>query len=184
MGDDNRSSPVRNIPFEAPAMADVSLDTMTAFFIGRIVGHGVFEDRFGRPRRTFGLSIVGRLDRAHLILEEDFTYDDGARERRTWRFERRGPSSFVATAADCIGEAIGEISPNRWRLRYGFMLRLKDRLVPVDFDDRLYVVSPRLAINRATMRKWGVRLGTVTIVYERVAALESDAEDLSFATAA
>lgn len=183
MGDAPMEPPVRHTPLDEPSaldessavttpnVADSPLDAMTAFFLGRVSGNGVFEDRSGRPRRTFMLAITGRLEGAALVLDEDFTYDDGARERRTWRFERDGPTAFKASAADCVGPAIGEITPGRWRMRYGFMLRLRNRLVPVDFDDRLYVVGPRIAINRATMRKWGIKLGTVLIVYERETAL-------------
>jgi hypothetical protein len=141
-------------------------DDVTRFFLGRVTATGVFEDRRGTPRRRFSITIDGHMTGDALILDEDFAYDDGARERRRWTFLRKG-DRFTATAADCIGEARGEIGPGFWHMRYGFMLRLHNRMLPVAFDDRLYIIDGHTALNRATMRKWGVTLGTVLIVYQR-----------------
>jgi hypothetical protein len=140
---------------------------ITQFLAGRSVAHGVFEDRFGRQRRAFTVTMDGHWQGDVFLLDEDFLYDDGARERRTWRIRKLDAGRFVATAADCVGEAIGTAAPGRWHMKYQFMLRLKTRMVPVTFDDQVYAVTDRLALNRATLSKWGVRLGQVLIVYER-----------------
>ena len=143
---------------------------ITEFFLGRTKAYGLFEDRFGRPRRSFNVVIDGAWDGEIFVLREDFLYDDGSRERRQWRIAPQGGGDFTATAPDCVGVSYGKAGPGRWRMRYAFMLRLKKRLVAVSFDDQVYKVDGRLAINRATASKWGVRLGQVLIVYERDAA--------------
>jgi len=38
----------------------------------------------------------------------------------------------------------------------------------VAFDDRLYRVGDRIAVNRATMSKWGVKLGELSLFFQRV----------------
>jgi hypothetical protein len=157
---------------------------ITEFLAGRTRAHGVFEDRFGRPRRSFTVTMNGHWQGDVFVLDEDFLYDDGARERRTWRIRRSGSGQFVATAPDCVGEAHGTSAPGRWHMRYEFMLRLRKRMVPVVFDDQVYAVTDRLALNRATLSKFGVRLGQVLIVYERESASGTGARKPSLADAA
>ena len=55
------------------------------YFAGEIRAWGLFEDRFGRVRRQFQVDVEGRIEDGELVLEEDFLYDDGERDRRVWR---------------------------------------------------------------------------------------------------
>jgi Protein of unknown function (DUF3833) len=144
----------------------VGLD-ITQFLAGRSQAYGVFQDRFGRVRRSFEVTVAGKWDGPVFVLDEAFVYDDGERETRQWRVTKGADGRFTATCADCIGTAQGRAEADGWRMRYGFRLRLKKRALAVQFDDRMIRVGQHLAINRARVSKWGITLGEVMIVFER-----------------
>lgn len=137
------------------------------FFAGRTKAWGVFEDRFGRLRRRFVVSINGYWQDDAFILDEDFSYDDGTRERRTWRLKPDGDGGFRAHTEDCIGDAHGSISGPAAALRYVIRLRVGARHLKVRFDDRMYRVDRDVVVNRAVVSKWGLRLGDISLFFVR-----------------
>jgi hypothetical protein len=152
----------------SPIRAAPSFD-LTTFLEGRTFAWGIFEDRFGRVRRRFTVEMVGRWQERVFYLDERFTYDDGSEENRVWRVEPAGQARFTATCADCVGIAEGECSADAIRMAYTFRLKLDGRELHVAFDDRIYRLGDNIAVNRATMRKWGVRLGEVSLFFKREA---------------
>ncbi len=140
---------------------------LTRFLEGRTMAWGIFEDRFGRLRRRFSVEMHGRWEAGTFVLDEVFVYDTGAREERTWRVVPTGEGRFTATCPDCIGSATGECDEQSIRMRYRFRLKLEAREISVDFDDRIYRMGDTIAVNRATMRKWGVKLGELSLFFEQ-----------------
>lgn len=145
---------------------------LTSFLEGRTFAWGIFEDRFGRVRRRFTVEMVGGWNEHVFHLDEQFTYDDGSRETRVWRVEPAGPGRFTATSADCVGIAQGKCSADAIHMAYTFRLDLDGREIHVELDDRIYRVGEHVAVNRAIMRKWGVRLGAISLFFQREAAGE------------
>ena len=140
---------------------------LTTFLEGRTSAWGVFEDRFGKLRRRFTVEMVGRWQDRVFSLDETFTYDDGTEETRIWRVSPIGRGQFTATCAECVGTAYGSCDADTIRMSYRFRLKLDARAVVVDFDDRIYRVGAGIAVNRATMSKWGVKLGEVSLFFRR-----------------
>jgi Protein of unknown function (DUF3833) len=140
---------------------------LTTFLVGRTRAWGVFEDRFGRMRRRIEIEMNGVWRGPDFILDEHFVYDDGRTEQRQWVVRPKADGRFTATCADCIGEAMGTCTDGMIRMTYGFRLRLPSRVVTVDFDDRMYKMSDKTAVNRATVRKWGVKIGELALFLER-----------------
>lgn len=144
-----------------------SLFELTSFLEGRTTAWGVFEDRFGRLRRRFTVEMSGRWQEREFILDERFVYDSGDSETRTWRVVPMANGTFTATCADCVGEANGACSTDSIRMSYRFRLKLNARSIIVDFDDRIYRMGSEMAVNRATMRKWGLKLGELSLFFQR-----------------
>lgn len=140
---------------------------LTSFLEGESRAWGIFEDRFGRVRRRIDVTMIGRWDGDVFRLDEHFVYDDGRREHRVWTVKPDGPGKFRATCDDCVGEAIGTCAADSIRMAYAFKLKLPSRTLVVDFDDRIYRMSATTAVNRATMRKWGIKLGELSLFFER-----------------
>ena len=147
---------------------------LTTFLAGPSSAWGVFEDRFGKLRRRFTIELLGRWQDEVFHLEEQFTYDDGMRETRVWHVTPTGNGRFTATCADCVGTAHGTCDADTIRMAYRFRLKIDAREINVDFDDRIYRIGDGVAVNRASMSKWGVKLGQVSLFFRRDDAITKD----------
>ncbi|MFM9938288.1 MAG: DUF3833 family protein [Hyphomicrobiaceae bacterium] len=140
---------------------------LTTFFEGRTVAWGIFEDRFGRMRRRFQVEMQGCWHGDVFHLEEKFVYDTGDTELRTWIVTPAGDGRFTASCADCVGGAVGVCDRQSIKMRYRFRLALSGRNIIVEFDDRIYCIDQDRAVNRAVMRKWGIKLGELSLFFQR-----------------
>ena len=139
---------------------------LTTFLEGHTHAWGVFEDRFGRLRRRFTVDLHGRWRDESFVLDERFVYDTGEVETRIWHVTPSGAGRFLATCDDCVGSASGESDADSVRMSYRFRLKLKAREIVVAFDDRLYRMGDTTAVNRATMSKWGIKLGELSLFFQ------------------
>lgn len=137
------------------------------YFAGETRAWGLFEDRFGRVRRQFQVDIDGRVVNGELILEEDFLYDDGERDRRVWRIRRDGKQSYIGHADDVVGQARGNAAGNALNWRYDMDLKVGDGSWRVSFDDWMFLQPDGVLINRAKVNKWGFELGSVTLFFKK-----------------
>jgi hypothetical protein len=138
---------------------------LLGFLEGRTLAHGIFEDRFGKLRRSFTVEMTGTMDGQVLTLEEVFVYSDGTTDRRVWRLEKTGPERFSGSCDDTLTPAIGHLGTERCEMSYKLLLDIGSRQVAVRFDDVFYPIDDRTVVNRSTVTKLGVRLGQAIIVF-------------------
>ncbi len=134
---------------------------------GVVVGSGVLEDRFGRLRQRLHVTMRGALKGDRLALDEVLVYGDGTEERRQWQLERLAGGAITGHADDCEGPVTGSAAGGAAVLRYVFRLRIGGRIVPVRVLDRFYRINDRIVVDRARLSKWGVKLGELSLVYEK-----------------
>ena len=149
-----------------PVAAESVLE-LTSLLEGHTRAWGLFEDRFGRVRRRFLVDMHGHWEGDRFVLDERFAYDTGDVESRTWVVTPEGPGRFSATCPDCVGVARGQGDRDSIRMTYDFRLKLQSRTLTVSFDDRIYRMDDRRAVNRARMSKWGIKLGELSLFFER-----------------
>ena len=137
------------------------------YFKGRTEAWGIFEDRFGKLRRQFKVTIDGTWDGKTLTLDERFKYDDGETDQRIWRITKLGRGKYEGTAADVIGIATGEASGNALNWRYDMDLKVGDGSFKVTFNDWMFLQSDGVLINRARVSKLGVEIGSVTLFFKK-----------------
>ncbi len=140
---------------------------LEAFFAGRSTGVGMFEDRFGAVRRRMAITLQGHMDGDTFNLDEDFLFDDGAREHRVWRITPVGADGYRATADDMIGEASGRATAQGVAWSYLFQLNIGARRLPVRFSETFTLVDADVLVNRARVTKFGILLGRNTIIFRR-----------------
>ena len=101
------------------------------------------------------------------VLDEDFTYSDGKKERRVWRLKKLPGGRYTGTADDVVGTAQGQAAGNA--LHWGYTLRLPvdGKVYEVQFDDWMYLMDERVMLNKAVMSKFGIRLGEVTLAFTK-----------------
>ena len=137
------------------------------YFAGHTQAWGLFEDRFGRVRRQFHVDIHGYVKDGELVLEEDFVYADGERDRRVWRIRRAGPQAYVGRAADVVGEAQGTAAGNALNWRYAMDLKVGEGTWRVSFDDWMFLQPGGMLLNRAKVKKFGLEIGSVTLFFTK-----------------
>ena len=138
---------------------------LEAFFDEPAEAYGVFQDRFGKPRRLFRVAVEPTFENGLLTLEEKFTFDDGAEEQRIWKIQPEGEGRYSATANGVIGTARGQVEGPALRWHYTFALDIGSRIINVQFDDFMCQQSRGVLINRAIVKKWGIRVGDLTLVF-------------------
>lgn len=142
------------------------------FFDGKSYAYGIFEDRFGNLKRQFRVRIDGRADAGRLTLDERFIYDDGETARRVWTIDNLGPDKtglvrYQGRADDIDGLATGQAAGNVLSWTYDIVLSMSGQQIQVRFEDFIYQLDQDIAINRAFVSKWGVEIGSVTLVFLR-----------------
>ena len=136
------------------------------YFLGETVAWGMFQDRFGTVQKRFKVLMSGQLDDGKLVLDEDFIYADGTQSKRIWTVEVLGNGRYRGTAGDIVGEAIGHSAGNAFNFKYQMRLPISGREWVVTFDDWRFLQEDQVLLNVATMSKWGIRLGTLTVAFE------------------
>jgi Protein of unknown function (DUF3833) len=64
-----------------------------------------------------------------------------------------------------LGEAQGQAAGNALRWAYTLKLPVDGTVYEVQFDDWMYLVDEKVMLNKAEMRKFGIRLGEVTLAF-------------------
>ena len=142
------------------------LDLRT-YFNGTLDAWGVFTDRQGQVVKRFTVVMECSWKGDEGVLDEAFVYSDGTQERRVWRLKAGPNGRYTGRADDVVGEAVGQVSGNAFRWAYTLSLPVDGRVWEVEFDDWMYLMDDRVMLNKATMSKWGIKLGEVTLSFTR-----------------
>jgi len=138
-----------------------------SYFEGSTRGYGIVQERSGRLTRQFVVDITGTMDSAgNLILDEQFVWNDGEMTSRIWTISRQeGTRGLVGEAADVIGRATGATAGNALNWQYQLALVVDGSTWNLNFDDWMFLQPDHVLLNRATMSKFGLRVGEVTIAF-------------------
>lgn len=147
------------IPAEAADMAFLAERDLA----GASVASGEFRTVTG-VRRGFTAHLYGSWDGETLILVEDFQFDDGERDRKTWRLQRIGPGRYQGTREDVVGQAVGYQDGRAFRLEYDIVLPSENgRGRQVRCRDVMVLNNRGDVLNEATIGWFGVRVGSVSL---------------------
>ncbi len=138
--------------------------TLEEFFPGRVHARGTFTNSFTGDVRGLTVVIDGSFDGKVLTLVEDFVYDDGEKDKKTWQLTRTGDRTYTGTREDVIGTAKAFADGDAMRLEYVVALKTeKYGDIHVRFRDILALQPDGSLVNKAVVSKWGLRLGRVEL---------------------
>ncbi|WP_428453800.1 DUF3833 domain-containing protein [Photobacterium kasasachensis] len=137
------------------------------YFDGTVMAWGMLQDRDGKQTRRFEVVIQGRVQGNTLTLDEDFIFDDGEKQQRTWVITRTSDGHYSGRAGDVIGLATGKSVGNALNWQYVLRIPVDDTTYDISIDDWMYRQDHKRVFNIATMTKWGVRVGTLTLFFEK-----------------
>jgi len=145
-----------------PLSAQAAELQLEDFFKGRTYAFGEFRAINGADR-NFRVDLNGRWDGKTLTLREDFSYDDGEKDRKTWRFTKTGDNTYRGTREDVIGTTTVKITGNTARFSYTVDLDEGPEKNIVRFRDKLVLKDDGTLRNTATVFKFGVPVGRVQV---------------------
>ena len=156
-------------PQIADYAAEKPLLDMRQYFNGTLDAYGVFTDRSGKVVKRFTVVMdckwTGAPGQEVGVLDEAFTYSDGTQDRRVWTLVRGADGQYTGTAGDVLGQANGEEKGNAFRWGYTLKLPVDGKIIEVQFDDWMYLMNDKVMLNKATMSKFGFKLGEVTLSF-------------------
>ena len=144
---------------------------LSEYFSGTIDAYGIFTDRSGEVKKRFTVLIKSDwkvVDGKKVgTLDESFDYSDGTKQKRIWTLIEQSPGKYIGRAADVVGDAQGDLAGNALNWTYTLALPVDGTIYHVQFNDWMYLVSPKVMLNKAKMSKFGIELGEVTLSFHK-----------------
>ncbi|MDR5898273.1 DUF3833 domain-containing protein [Halomonas vilamensis] len=137
------------------------------YFAGSTRAWGIVQDYSGELQRQFTVDIAGDYDGDTLTLDESFVFADGETDRRVWTFERVEEHLWIGRASDVEGNVEARQYGNAFHMRYPLDIEISGRTIRFTMDDWMYLQSDGRLINRTAMRKFGLTLGEITLIFEQ-----------------
>ena len=135
------------------------------YLSGDVKAWGVLQNRSGKVTRQFSADLKGKWDGNQLILDEKFNWDDGEIQTRQWQITKIDENKYEGTAGDVVGKAKGYSYGPAFKFEYVLLVPVKGKEMKITFDDWIFKQDDRVAINRATMTKFGIRVAELTVVF-------------------
>jgi hypothetical protein len=145
--------------------ADKPLLDLRQYFNGTLDAYGVFTDRSGKVVQRFTVVMRCSWNGEEGVLDEDFIYSEGTKQKRIWRLKHLGNGRYEGRADDVVGVAQGQTAGNAFRWGYTLALPVEGKVWEVQFDDWMYLMDERVMLNKAAMSKFGIFLGEVTLSF-------------------
>ena len=135
------------------------------YLSGNVKAWGVLQNRSGKVTRQFSADLNGTWDGKELILKEKFNWDDGEVQNREWKINKIDDHNYEGTAGDVVGKAKGYSYGPAFKFEYVLLVPVKGKELKITFDDWIFKQDERVAINRATMTKFGFKVAELTVVF-------------------
>jgi hypothetical protein len=133
------------------------------FFLGRTEGKGMIHGPFARRSGVDEVGVGHVEPDGTLVLDQRVHREGHAPDQRQWRIRKIGPGRYSGTLTDARGPVTADVQGNCLRLRYTIA---KGNLAAENY---LYLQPDgQSAVNRMTVRKFGLTFATVEETIRRV----------------
>jgi len=138
------------------------------FFDGDVKAWGIVQNRSGEVVQRFVVDIAGKVEGDTLTLDEKFEYGVGeGPTERVWTIVKQSDNTFIGSATDIEGPAIGTSYGNAFNFHYEMDLPVDDTTYAVTFDDWFWAFDENTMMNRSYIRKFGIVMAEVTIFMQK-----------------
>ena len=135
------------------------------YFQGDVKAWGMLQGRSGEVKRQFVADMQGKFDGENLILDETFIWNDGEKQERRWTIKKIGDNRYEGTASDVVGIAKGVSYGSAFKFEYKLLVPYKNKKIKIKFDDWIFKQDEKTAINKATLSKFGFKVGELTVFF-------------------
>ena len=135
------------------------------YLSGNVNAWGILQNRSGKVTRQFSAKLNGKWDGKQLILDEKFIWNDGEIQERQWTIDKIDEHYYEGTAGDVVGKAKGYSYGPAFKFEYVLLVPVKGKEMKITFDDWIFMQDEKIAINRATMTKFGIKVAELTVMF-------------------
>ena len=135
------------------------------YLSGNVKAWGLLQNRSGKVIRQFSADLIGEWDGKKLVLDEKFNWSDGEVQTRQWNIKKIDDHNYEGTAGDVVGKAIGYSYGPAFKFEYVLLVPVKGKEIKITFDDWIFKQDEKIAINRATMTKFGFKVAELTVFF-------------------
>ncbi len=137
------------------------------FLSGEVKAWGVLQSRSGKVIRQFSADLKGNWNGKQLILDEKFNWSDGEVQNRQWKIDKLDEHNYEGRASDVVGTAKGYSYGPAFKFEYVLLVPVKGKEMKITFDDWIFKQDDNIAINRATMKKFGFKVAELTVMFKK-----------------
>ena len=137
------------------------------YLSGNVKAWGLLQNRSGKVIRQFSADLIGEWDGKKLVLDEKFNWSDGEIQTRQWIITKIDEHNYEGIAADVVGKAVGYSYGPAFKFEYVLLVPVKGKNMKITFDDWIFKQDDKIAINRATMTKFGIKVGELTVLFQK-----------------
>ena len=135
------------------------------YLSGDVKAWGILQNRSGKVTRQFSAILNGKWDGKQLVLNETFNWTDGEVQKRQWKINKIDENNYEGTAGDVVGVAKGYSYGPAFKFEYVLLVPVKGKEIKITFDDWIFMQDDKVAINRATMTKFGIKVAELTVMF-------------------
>ena len=135
------------------------------YLSGNVKAYGILQNRSGKVTRQFTADLNGKWDGKKLILDEKFYWSDGEVQTRQWQINKLDEHNYEGTAEDVVGKAKGYSYGPAFKFEYVLLVPVKGKEIKITFDDWIFMQDEKVAVNRATMTKFGFKVAELTVSF-------------------
>ena len=135
------------------------------YLAGEVKAWGILQNRSGKVTRQFSATLNGKWDGKQLILDEKFNWSDGEIQTRQWQITKIDDHHYEGIADDVVGTAKGFSYGPAFKFEYVLLVPVKGKEMKITFDDWIFMQDEKVAINRATMTKFGFKVAELTVTF-------------------
>lgn len=148
------------------------------YFNGTAEGWGVMQDRFGQLQRQFRIHAQGEWDdqAGVLLLTERYVFDDGQVDELHWRIRPLGDGRYDGTEPRLVGVAEGRQAGNAFHWVYQRQVPDQGSERTLNFDDWFWLQDDGVLIARASVGRFGIEFGTMSVFYRKTASGADDVQ--------
>ena len=137
------------------------------YLSGDVKAWGILQNRSGKVTRQFSAILNGKWDGKQLVLNETFNWTDGEVQKRQWKINKIDENNYEGTAGDVVGVAKGYSYGPAFKFEYVLLVPVKGKEMKITFDDWIFKQDDKIAINRATMTKFGIKVAELTVFFQK-----------------
>lgn len=139
---------------------------LAQFFDGKLVAHGIVQDRNQLVTRRFKVNLTGTWNNNQGQLDEVFYFNDGEQQTRCWLITKSN-DSYTGQAGDVEGKATGRVVGNTLNWQYTLNINIDGEEWPIKLDDWLYLIDQDTLINKTDMSYLGLHVGELTLAIRK-----------------